>query len=219
MSLFVGFSYAFGCSHRYKPWLDKPMGHSLGLRWCFLLALFRVMLRASWRDRVRSSARQIFFQGRWGSGVERPWCTEDARGGTAVRLSHADAIMENKEDKELQELIRHPIILGRCSVCPVLGIDTCADPALSPQIQTWSFLGSFEICLYILPRNIDIPSLDPFSVDVRSSRGELSQLCLIQALISLTYRDMLLSLQLRVWLKTRCRDRSAVVSCHLSVGF
>lgn len=48
--------------------------------------------------------------------------------------------------------------------------------------------------------------------------GELSQLCLTPALISLVYRVMLLFLQLHVWLKTRCRHNSAVVSCHLSAG-
>lgn len=77
-----------------KPWLIV-----LGSIGVFCRPFFRVLLRASWRDRVWSSTRQLFCQGRWGSGVERLWCTEDARGRMAVRLGPVDAIMEHKEGR------------------------------------------------------------------------------------------------------------------------
>lgn len=138
----------------------------------------------------------MFCWGRWGSGVEGPWCTED--GGVGWQWGWV-MLMPSWKTKEIgatgaDEAASYPgqihtvsrfgyrYLWCLCIKHPDTSLKfawTLWDQPLYPPKEYWySLVGSFVCWCEII-------------------RGELSQLCLIQALISLTYNDMLLFLHLK----------------------
>ena len=158
----------------------------------------------------------------WGSGVERLWCTEELwvalQWGWVMSMPSREA--KGTGSPGTDEAASYP---GQIHSVSSFGYRYCAVLALSIQIKNlklacalwclslyppkeyWYSLGGSFLCWCEINTEISVESSDSCVSYKLSSHSPTKIRCFF--------------LQLHSWLKIRCWHSSAVVSCHLSIGW